>query len=446
MNDPEANVHGKSHIYKRQFIPGRNSRYFISANKNCVALFISDADAVGSRALKYPFRTPTLAAFRSPLKNTKWSQNYYCRTGRTTGFFRDRFARSFLPPRTNPSPFSLMPSSHHSLSLLETTLLRGDMVFLVLFFKHWDPATIFALSTTAVWNIPDFLSRWFSNPTEALRLLEVGPALFIGPSVVQFFDRNLVDTASIDVCVGYSGLSAVGRFLCSNGYKFRSSPAHRAQSFDFVAILEASTIPTSRITVEGDRSSTQDQHRSSIFKFVKTGRGRSLRIVVVHLVRCELHRHVFSMHSTSLMSFISATHAVAIFARSTFIKRKSFISCQERREDGDEIIHSERTWIDVYSGDFGPLKLVGSTTRVDQEAEVGRRWLGDSMCWCIPCVWSNEPLSQYPKFNGPAFDVLDWKSGVTRHGSYLRVSEPFIWRFRVDVQHRAWSTTRGFSF
>ncbi|KAJ7154305.1 hypothetical protein C8R43DRAFT_1126387 [Mycena crocata] len=334
-------------------------------------------------------------------------------------------------------------------SLLETTLALGDLPFLIQFFQYWEPSDIFALSVlnfrllnivrfyqSMVWSVPRFLIRWFPRWERALELLRNGPALICGPAVAEFFDRSIVSTGTLDICVGYGGLLEVGKCLADCGYTFRPTAESRVRYFELVALTEAALFPDGLLDVSGDRSATQGDHGSRVFRFVKFERRSPLSIIMVHLVRCELHRHIFSMHSTSLMNFISATHAVALFPRSAFVKRKSFVSCQERTQATDETIEREAVWLNSYTGPFGRLERIGAVTRLDPDAEVGPRWVGDAQCWVVPCERSGEPLELLNPVAGPAFDVLDWKSGVTRHGSYLRIGEPFIWR--------AWSTTRGF--
>lgn len=200
-------------------------------------------------------------------------------------------------------------------SALETVLLRGDAPFLLDFFRYWDPSTIFLLGSLnyrllnvvrfyemTVWDIPKFLSGWFFHPSEALKLLEIGPAIFCGSAVLKFLDRNLEDASRLDICVGYAGIVEVGKFLASEGYVFRPEPRGIVRDFDLITMLEAVYFSEEHLKVDGDRSLTQEAHGSRAFRFVRFGR-RTIRVVVVHLVRCELHRFVFSMHSSEYSIF-----------------------------------------------------------------------------------------------------------------------------------------------
>ncbi|KAJ7178787.1 hypothetical protein C8R43DRAFT_872306, partial [Mycena crocata] len=309
------------------------------------------------------------------------------------------------------------------------------------FFRYWEPSLIFLLGRlnyrllnivrfyqATVWNVPDFLRRWFTRPETVLRFLRDGPAVFCGPSVLQFFDRKGHDATRLDMCVGFEGFLEAGRFLAADGYIFRADASSTVRDFEVVCLMEAAYVPERRLRVDGDRSLTQQEHGSRSFRFVKPGRRSPLHIVVLHLVRCEFHRFILSGHSTALMNFISSTHAFSIFPRSAFVKRKSFVACQERLSATDATVNFESRWLSTYESDFGIFDIVGATIDVDHSAETGRRYIGDSRCWTISCFSGESPLAILPASAGPAFDVLDWRFGVTRHGSYLRVGEPFIWR------------------
>ncbi|KAJ6510112.1 hypothetical protein C8R47DRAFT_965014 [Mycena vitilis] len=329
-------------------------------------------------------------------------------------------------------------------SLLETVLSCGDLEFLLFFFRYWDPSAIFLLSQlnfrllnivrwyqAAVWDVPSFLAGWFARPLDALKTLETSPALFCGPGVLQFFDRCSNAATRLDICVGFGGLAEIGRFLMSEGYSFRPGATEsHVRDFDLVTIMESAHFPERELRADGDKSATQEDHGSRLFRFIRFDRRVPLRVVIVHLVRCEPHRFIFSSHSTSFANYISSTHAVALFARSTFCKRKSYVGCQERAPEVDESVRGLGKWLRTYECDLGRLRIVGSTVNVDPDVEIGERWIGDSRCWILPTHSKCEhPVISFSgAVQGPAFEVLDWTSGVTRHGSYLRIGEPFMWR------------------
>ncbi|KAJ7815297.1 hypothetical protein B0H13DRAFT_1924267 [Mycena leptocephala] len=271
-----------------------------------------------------------------------------------------------------------------SASILETTLARGGFRFLELFFRTWDPPAIFIL----------------------------GRLNYRLRSIVHFYFSSGHN---------FEGFSAIGRYLMGQFYEFR--PAGGRANFDLAVLFEAAHFPESSLKVTGERSTTQDQHRSRSFKFVKTtynsGRGVAPhpRVVIVHLVRSL----------AAFMNFISGTHAVSTFPYSTFLRRLSFVSCQEMVPGLDVPMTELETWLQKYGRTHQPIKLIGLSDTFFSARELGRRTIGDERCWTIPCTGSADPLELRESLSGPAFDVLSWKLGVTRHGSYLRVGEPFVW-------------------
>ncbi|KAJ7829049.1 hypothetical protein B0H13DRAFT_1916684 [Mycena leptocephala] len=329
-----------------------------------------------------------------------------------------------------------------SASILETTLARGGFRFLELFFRTWDPPAIFILGRLnyrlrsivhfyciTVWSVTRFFEHWFFSPASSLRILQSAPAIVCGAAVLQFFDRAPLADACLEICVDFEGFSAIGRYLMGQFYEFR--PAGGRANFDLAVLFEAAHFPESSLKVTGERSTTQDQHRSRSFKFVKTtynsGRGVAPhpRVVIVHLVRSL----------AAFMNFISGTHAVSTFPYSTFLRRLSFVSCQEMVPGLDVPMTELETWLQKYGRTHQPIKLIGLSDTFFSARELGRRTIGDERCWTIPCTGSADPLELRESLSGPAFDVLSWKLGVTRHGSYLRVGEPFVWR--------AWAYARG---
>lgn len=145
------------------------------------------------------------------------------------------------------------------------------------------------------------------------------------------------------------------------------------------------------------------------------------------------------------MNYITSTHAVSIFPKSTFLNRKSFVACQEKTRQSSACIKYDNRWLHKYCGDHGPMTVVGTSVHVDEDAEIGCRWIGDQRCWVIPTILAlgkpnryvqhnrpkyiaGDPLQQCPELEGPTFEVLDWRKGITRHGSYMRIGEPYIWK------------------
>lgn len=302
-------------------------------------------------------------------------------------------------------------------SSLETFLGRNNISFLVAFFRCWDPSTIFLLGQLNyrlrclvklyefnVWNVEFFLARWFLSPKRALQTIQLAPAIFCGSSVLSFFDRTplgIQKNAKLDICVGFRGVTQIGKFLLSQGYNFRPGQALRITDFNLAVLAEAGRL-SKNDRVDGDRSLTQEEHGSVRFKFQSPRPTYNGAVIVVHLVRCELHRFVFSMHSSmlsrifgqtqlndrhsiaGLMNYITGTHAISTFPKSTFVKRKSFVACQERTGTTSTFIRHDERWLEKYTSTSGQLAVIGTHTKFDGDAEIGARRIGDERCWIIP--------------------------------------------------------------
>ncbi|KAJ7683372.1 hypothetical protein B0H17DRAFT_1205230 [Mycena rosella] len=346
-----------------------------------------------------------------------------------------------------------MPTSHPS--QIEDTLSRGGVTFLTRFFDTWDPSTIFLLGqlnyrlrslvvfyVQHAWNVHRFLSHWFGRSGDMLNFLRRSAAIVCGPAVLQYFNRNSPhDRSPLNVCVDFRGFVGIGKFLAGQGYQFSPSGGAGIKDFEMITLLEAAWMPENRLKVHGERSVTQEDHGSRSFTFVRRFSSSNLRVVVVHLVRCELHRFVFAMHSTALMNYITSDYAVSVFPRTTFVKRRTLVSCQERFPGVDDALTKAENWLKQYNPGRGHFQIVAASSKVYADAEVGVRWVGDTRCWTIPL----DPICKKFDVDGPAFDALDWRTGVTRHGSYLRVAEPFLWRLPIREKPLSDGMVRGLS-
>jgi hypothetical protein len=90
------------------------------------------------------------------------------------------------------------------------------------------------------------------------------------------------------------------------------------------------------------------------------------------------------------------------------------------------------------------------------EVRNGSRSIGDQDCWVIPstrrgALYTRDyreginidprPDPLYPPnedlLTGPCFEVLDYTWGVARPSCYLRIGEPFIWRYAFSRSEKA---------
>ncbi|KAJ7490411.1 hypothetical protein B0H11DRAFT_2229303 [Mycena galericulata] len=347
-------------------------------------------------------------------------------------------------------------------SVLETTLAHEDLRFVTVFFDTWDPATIFLLGqlnyrlrslvygyVRTAWNVNKFLRNWFPRPVDVLKFLGDAPAIICGSSVLQFFDRAYPSATRIDMCVDFGGFVDVGRLLMKQEYEYFPCGPTVVKDFDLVALFESASYPEGRFKLHGERTVTQEEHGGRAFTFRRQLSASSQRFVVVHLVlvRTSSFRRVFKSVLAAFMNYITADYAVSVFPRSTFSNRRSFVTCQERFPGVDDAMTQADMWLREYRrGGHGEFDVVAAAHTVYLDAHSGDRWIGDASCWIIPCSTNNyDPLQSRSAVYGPAFDVLDWRAGVTRHGSYMRIAEPFVWRLPVEEKPLSLGVIKGLS-
>lgn len=95
--------------------------------------------------------------------------------------------------------------------------------------------------------------------------------------------------------------------------------------------------------------------------------------------------------TAGLMNFISCSHAVSLFPRSTYLYRRTFVA---RQEDVSSDLDPEgmKARLARYSENHG-LKTIGLSHNRISDVEVGQRYVGDSMCWTISCFSTGTPIN-----------------------------------------------------
>lgn len=208
---------------------------------------------------------------------------------------------------------------HQPPSLLENLLGRSSISLLCHFFHYWDAPTIFLLGQLNyrlrcivklyefnTWNVDLFLMGWFHSSERAINKIKTAPAIFCGRAVMTFFDREHAircgKQTRLDICVGFEGIEEIVSWLIDCGYNFQSSLSNsstkeRMHNFRLALMAEVTQICKDRRRIQGDKSVTQNEHYSTRYKFLGSGLFVN-SVIVVHLVRCELHRFIFAMHSS----------------------------------------------------------------------------------------------------------------------------------------------------
>ncbi|PPQ85485.1 hypothetical protein CVT26_015256 [Gymnopilus dilepis] len=280
------------------------------------------------------------------------------------------------------------------LSILELTLLKGDVSLIISFFDQWEPREIFLIGSVNKrllnivrcyvhkrWNIEGFVGTSFPKPSTLLNLLDKEGGVIFGPAVFRFFDRTLTCPTSLDICIHGRTLRKLLHLMNEEGYKLvghkgrTSTPEHD--------ILEKySRMHAYDLRSSGERNQSE-AHRAAWgpYEFTKDSQNKYGRIRL-HIVRCEPYRHILSFYSTGLMNMIAWKQAISLFPKSTFAYRRSFVSAQ------DALIAKQnysqyKTWFDDYAKTVG-IRIIGLTHRRYSHVETGTRFVSDDACWIIP--------------------------------------------------------------
>ncbi|KAF6751203.1 hypothetical protein DFP72DRAFT_851137 [Ephemerocybe angulata] len=290
-------------------------------------------------------------------------------------------------------------------SILERTLLGASAeeipvasdtswVFIQKFFESWPAETLIQLGKTNTtlrqlvsryiarrWDVHLFLSKWFYKPSTILDAMEVSDTLICGVAVTRFFYECADTQDPLEICATPEHIERLASILYREGYRFSGVTHGIDLTTALKAVLESYNPAGELRTAECAIDPTN--HQAHFFLFKEGGSDFCAlashgRRVIIRLVRFG-GDHVFSDRSSEhwLLSRPGSN-----------MPRVSIIS--------------------------GPP----TEKRTFAEIKLGSRWIGDDTGLPSPSDWNTEPR----------FEVLDFRSGVHRPGSYLLIGEPFIFR------------------
>ncbi|PPQ72609.1 hypothetical protein CVT26_004083 [Gymnopilus dilepis] len=340
---------------------------------------------------------------------------------------------------------SLNPDALLNISAIEFYLIRYVRSLTVPLFSYWTPKDIIVLGRTnrrlynlvkayfaLVWNPRSLLEPFFGERVgEVLDFMKSTGSIVLGPAMVEFFDRQLSRKQStLDICVERRVARKANELLEKFFYAFVPGGDGTTKFTSAIILGLGFYYPGRRPT--GDRVYSARERDAAICRFRKLpriGRKPDPRVIRIHVVNCTPLEHVLSLHSSGLMNFMTYSHAVSLFPRSTFINRLTF-ACREERVPSETQFLSHRQWFDVYCRRRA-IKIVTISSRKYLGVELGRRFMGDDMSWTIPIDGENGMYAAKHgiPFIGPSFDVLDWTYAATDLNCYLRIGEPRIWRY-----------------
>ncbi|KAK7026420.1 hypothetical protein VNI00_015655 [Paramarasmius palmivorus] len=204
-------------------------------------------------------------------------------------------------------------------------------------------------------------------------------ALVSGSTALSFFNRENYGTNDLDVYSDVDSLDDLVAWLLFIGFVFHPRvTARNSQRRDlFEAIEYARTVLVNNVSYHLKRIHLDgvDYFCSGIvdvFDFIRDGKK-------VQIIACASHPLgvILQFHSTIVMNFIGAYHAVSLYPKSTFVDGKGLrMNCQNAERAWEK--YSERGWTLVSSV---PLDTEFS---LDSELSVLDRVVGDKFSWVIP--------------------------------------------------------------
>ncbi|KII82994.1 hypothetical protein PLICRDRAFT_180823 [Plicaturopsis crispa FD-325 SS-3] len=228
---------------------------------------------------------------------------------------------------TSPSPFELVMMSPPRTHFYDS------------FFRYWPASLIVVLGGVSSrlryvalwymkkkWNIDHFLSEWFNFPMYFREGLKDSGAVISGSQALRFFDGLQTDTTNpLELYVAEHGMRLLARSLRRHRYTFLPN------FLDIGGQLNAHVLHNRRV-LSSSNFSCHSRYRTFTFGHVVDLRAGvnnlvSVRVVMVFMTIGDPMKEIIrSVHSTSLMNFITAERGFSLFPRATFDSRLSVIT------------------------------------------------------------------------------------------------------------------------
>ncbi|RDX42572.1 hypothetical protein OH76DRAFT_1300416, partial [Lentinus brumalis] len=319
-----------------------------------------------------------------------------------------------------------------SMSILEVYLLGSREEYIDDFFTRIPPDVILrmrCLSSSVLyaveaymyrhWNVSGTLSRWFYNVRTFLIALEACDAIVSGGAAVAFFARQDYPDADLEIYIPIHGLLPMGRFLRRQGYAYQAAPGQHP--FFDAAVLSH----TAYITTHDPRRRNDPHYNpyTCTYHFVlpldpEFREGKHIRLVSV--LTDPVEYMLRNSKSTGTMNYLTGTHAVSLFPRTTFVAR-TLVHCQ----DTSRSPVSHQTWTNKYRARGFSVVDAGVTLPNIRELRKWERRVGDKLTWVLPYKRIGTAERPPIQMRSYAFEVLDVTTEVTAAGAALRVGPRF---------------------
>lgn len=371
----------------------------------------------------------------------------------------------------SPSPLPLLQRDRDlALSVFEQYAGAMDADTLHRIFARFPPDVIFNLGKTSrtlnqivkiyaarAWDIDAVLGFWFNNPLQFRRVMNICRAVVVGVPALRFFDRGRQATGVCDIITRFHGLLQMGKYIIRAGYMFRPQNGD-GDSWELAACSLSGKLRFD-IPTRTTRSNGFATGVLRTFRFQRSdGPGHIPQAVHLSVVRYDPVKWLLSAHSSmwklsicpfksslhhkaAAMNFITATHAVSLFPRQTFIDSETYITRQTARHEKD----TSRSWVYNHFGtkckEFG---RVTDFSKVPSDVCTSARRVGDHRSWIVKFnrskllslnyqanpeyLFSVHSPNKHTAMLGLCFEILDCRTRVVSPGAFLRIAEPFVLR------------------
>ncbi|KAF6744352.1 hypothetical protein DFP72DRAFT_826069 [Ephemerocybe angulata] len=276
-------------------------------------------------------------------------------------------------PALSPMERFLLSSSHRMRNLfLDSLPLPGVLCLRRTSTRVLEIVTLYV---QARWNINRFLGVWFGDPASFRAVLAFAGAVVGGSQALRFMSRLPPSPKSdLDIVTRVGGVTALSRFLQSNGYTPVERLPHPQENYPM--LTDVLSMTSSRQFCSGGGK----DGIINIFDFERPTRGPlnhytpAMKVQIIAVSQHPIHHIIYTYHSTLVMNYITYCEAVSVFPSASLVDKVAYPA--DRETLGSK-------WNPAWK-----IKYEGRGYRVDTSnphprLKLGERFAKDNHSWCI---------------------------------------------------------------
>ncbi|KAI9061996.1 hypothetical protein FKP32DRAFT_1574813 [Trametes sanguinea] len=364
-------------------------------------------------------------------------------------------------------PFNPRTGDRKILSVFERFMLSAPEHVVDALFSRWSPDLIMRLrclsssmlfATEAycdrLWNIETFLRRWFRHPASFLAVLAACDGIISGSEAQQFFARRNFLGNDLDIYVPCHGVLEMGRWLQRTSFIYQPA-AHQHPLFDAAVMMRSSFVGPAAVGLSSLFGAPRRRYSVfTTFTFVRPAcdsvgiPAAGSRIQVIAVRGDPVNAIINHYHSTGVMNYITATYAVALFPRTTFVDYTSLVCTDITQQNW-----FHRSWMKKYRERGFKVITAYDNIPTTTEVETWSRRVGDGLTWVFSFARSYTGMychiSVIPFYNYSAglgedkhitlpdvtFEVLPVYYRVAPAGAALRIGPRFVYSSMAMVKN-----------